>query len=83
MVDEAGLDDAVGVELVALTTDQEGNDHIFQVTPFEVTGRQGNVFSFHASYNLDNAGSYKVAYRLYPKNDLLPHRQDFCYVKWF
>jgi len=19
---------------------------------------------------------------MYPKNDLLPHRQDFCYVKW-
>ena len=83
LIDEAGLDDAIGLELVTLTTDKEGNDHVADVVPFEVTGRQGNVFSFHASYKLDHAGSYKVSYRLYPKNDLLPHRQDFCYVKWF
>ena len=83
LIDEAGLDDVVGLELVALTTDKEGVDHVYQVTPFEVTGRQGNVFSFHTSYMLDHAGGFKVSYRMYPKNDLLPHRQDFCYVKWF
>ena len=27
--------------------------------------------------------SFKIAYRIFPKNDQLPHRQDFCYVKWF
>ena len=30
-----------------------------------------------------NAGSFKVAYRMFPKNPELPHRQDFCYVRWF
>ena len=83
LIDEAGLDDAVGLELVALTTDKEGVDHVSEVTPFDMTGRQGNVFSFHTSLSLDHAGGFKVAYRMYPKNDLLPHRQDFCYVKWF
>ena len=83
LIDEAGLDDAVGLEVVALTTDKEGVDHVSEVTPFEMTGRQGNVFSFHTSLSLDHAGGFKVAYRMYPKNDLLPHRQDFCYVKWF
>ena len=29
-----------------------------------------------------NAGSFKTGVRMYPKNDKLPHRQDFCYVKW-
>ena len=28
------------------------------------------------------AGQYKSAVRMYPKNKNLPHRQDFCYVKW-
>ena len=82
-VDEAGLDDAIGVEMVALTTDKEGEDHVKAVVPFEMTGRDGNVFTFHTSSKFDSAGAYKIAYRIYPKNIHLPHRQDFCYVKWF
>ena len=83
VVDEAGLDDAVGVELVTLVTDKDGEDHVYQVAPFELINRDGNKYTFAASHSLDNAGSFKVCYRIYPKNDKLPHRQDFCYVKWF
>ena len=83
VVDEAGLDDAIGVELVMLVTDKEGEDHVYQVTPFELKGRDGNKYTFVCSHAIDNAGSFKVCYRLFPKNDKLPHRQDFCYVKWF
>jgi len=28
------------------------------------------------------AGSYNYAFRIYPKHELMPHRQDFCLVKW-
>ena len=83
VVDEAGLDNAIGVELVTLVTDKDGEDHVYQVTPFELKGRDGNKYTFACSHTIDNAGSFKVCYRLYPKNDKLPHRQDFCYVKWF
>lgn len=83
VVDEAGLDNAVGLELVTLVTDKDGQDHIYQVFPFELKGQEGNKFTFASSYSLDNAGSFKVCYRMYPKNENLPHRQDFCYVKWF
>ena len=83
VVDEAGLNDAVGIELVTLVTDKEGQDHIYSVEPFEVVGRDGNLFTFMGTNTLDNAGSFKVCYRMFPKNVNLPHRQDFCYVKWF
>ena len=83
VVDEAGLDDAIGVELVTLVTDKEGEDHIYNVYPFTLKSREGNKYTFTATNSVDNAGSFKVCYRLFPKNDKLPHRQDFCYVKWF
>ena len=83
VVDEAGLDNAIGVELVTLVTDKDGEDHVYQVTPFELKGSDGNKYTFACSHTIDNAGSFKVCYRLYPKNEKLPHRQDFCYVKWF
>ena len=83
VVDEAGLDDAIGLEVVTLVTNKDGEDHIYNVTPFTLMGREGNKYTFVASHGLDNAGSFKVCFRMYPKNKNLPHRQDFCYVKWF
>ena len=82
VIDEAGLDDALGLELVTLSTDKEGVDHIYKVEPFKMVGHEGNNYTFELQHMLNNAGSFKVAYRLYPKNENLPHRQDFCYVKW-
>ena len=82
VIDEAGLEDAVGLEFVALTTDKEGQDHIYSVEPFKVTGHEGSCYTFELNHVLNNAGSFKVGYRMFPKNENLPHRQDFCYVRW-
>ena len=83
VVDEAGLNDAVGIELVTLNTDKDGIDHVYSVEAFKMVGVEGNNYTFELKHELNNAGSFKVAYRLFPKNENLPHRQDFCYVKWF
>ncbi|MBR3454728.1 MAG: alpha-glucan family phosphorylase [Bacteroidaceae bacterium] len=82
-IDEQGLNDAIGLELVTLRTDKEGKDHVYSTDEFKVVGHEGNVYCFECSHCIQNAGSFKVAYRMFPKNDDLPHRQDFCYVKWF
>ena len=74
VVDEAGLDDAIGLEVVTLVTNKDGEDHIYNVTPFTLMGREGNKYTFVASHGLDNAGSFKVCFRMYPKNENLPHR---------
>ena len=81
-VDEKGLDDAVGIELVTLATDKDGRDYVFSVQPLDVVKREGNIFTFHTEYVMNNAGSFRICYRMYPKHEELPHRQDFAYVKW-
>ncbi|MDR0893004.1 MAG: glycosyltransferase family 1 protein [Mediterranea sp.] len=83
VIDEKGLDDAVGLEMVVMYTTADGQQHIYSVTPFEMTKREGNLYTFQTTMNLSNAGSFKVLYRMFPKNADLPHRQDFCYVRWF
>jgi starch phosphorylase len=83
VLDEKGLDDAVGVELVTVTTDAEGADHIYKVEPLNLVRRENNIFTFEAIHEMNNAGTFKTAYRLYPKHPDLAHRQDFCYVRWF
>ena len=82
VIDEQGLDDAVGLEFVVLKPDAKGEDRIASVHPFELVGREGNLYTFECDIEPDEAGTYKTAVRMYPKSDKLPHRQDFCYVRW-
>ena len=82
VINEQGLDDAVALEKVNVYTDKNGEERVFSIQPFKMVGREGNNFTFEAELNPKQAGQYKSAVRMYPKNKNLPHRQDFCYVKW-
>ena len=82
VVDEQGLDDAIGIDLVIMAG-TEGQEEIYNVFPMNVVAHEGNLYTFEVNASVDLAGSYKVAYRMYPKNVNLPNRQDFCYVRWF
>ncbi len=82
-IDEQGLNDAIGLELVVLKNDQDTSDRlVHKVTPFEMIKQEGNVYTFECKIEANIAGAYKTCVRMFPKNDLLPHRQDFCYIKW-
>jgi starch phosphorylase len=83
VIDEQGLDDAVGLELVVLKNDQDTSDRrIDRVREFKLINTVGNLYTFECVDEPDHAGVYRVAVRMYPKHKDLPHRQDFCYVKW-
>ena len=83
VIDEKGLNDAVGLELVTTYTTADGKQHVYSVEPFSVIKKEGDLYTFQVKHSLSNAGSFKVSYRMFPKNPELPHRQDFCYVRWF
>lgn len=83
VIDEKGLNDAVGLELVTTYTTADGKQHVYSVEPFSVIKKEGNLYTFQVKHSLSTAGSFKVSYRMFPKNPELPHRQDFCYVRWF
>lgn len=81
VIDEQGLNDAVGLELVSIKTDKNGEEH-FSKREFKMVGREGNNYTFEATFEPDVAGAFKSCVRMYPKNENLVHREDFCYVKW-
>ena len=82
IINEQGLDDAVGLEKVDIYTDKNGEERVFRVEPLKMTGHEGNNYTFEAILAPQQSGLYKSAVRMYPKNKHLPHRQDFCYLKW-
>ena len=82
VIDEQGLDDAIGLEKVNVVVDSNGQERIYSIEPLELVKREGNLYTFEANLGPRQAGEYRSAVRMYPKNGELPHRQDFCYVKW-
>ena len=83
VIDEQGLDNAVGLELVILKPETDPSDRkVLSVHPFKMVKHEGNNYTFELSIEPEMAGSFRSCVRMYPNNASLPHRQDFCYVKW-
>ena len=82
VIDEAGLNDAVGLELVSVKGEPNEEGAIREVRPFKVVKQDGNLYTFELKFQSNHAGAYKCCVRMFPKNKYLPHRQDFAYVKW-
>lgn len=80
-VDRKGLPNCFGVEVVV--TVDEGVEERHVIFELEMVKTSGDLTTYRYDYQVLRAGSYKYAFRLYPKNSALPHRQDFAYVKWF
>ena len=83
VVDEKGLNDAIGIEQVVTYTNTDGKECIYSVTPLKLIKNEGSIYTFAVTHSFSNAGSLKVSYRMFPKHPDLAHRQDFCYVRWF
>ena len=82
-LDTKGLNDkGIGVELVAIRTSTHNHDKLYEVKQLNLVKAEGSHLFFEVDYRLDYAGGMKFGLRMYPKNDLLPHRMDFCYVRW-
>ena len=82
VINEQGLDDAIGLEKINVLISGDGDEKVFSVEPLKMTGHEGNNYTFEAELAPKQFGQYKSAIRMYPKNKNLPHRMDFCYVKW-
>ncbi|MEN8116949.1 MAG: alpha-glucan family phosphorylase [Bacteroidota bacterium] len=81
MVDLKGLTSSeVGLELVI--TENDGEEKIVDTIEFAAENCEGTVCAYHHVIKPDHPGSFNYNFRLFPKNENLPHRQDFRYVKW-
>ena len=82
VIDESGLDNAIGVDYVEMLVDKNDNAKFHKSIPLKLVARDGNLYTFQLKHRVSYVGRIKTAMRMYPSNPLLPHRQDFCYVKW-
>ena len=76
-------DKGIGVELVAIKINKNNEHTLYEVEELDLVKTEGSRMFFSTKYQLDYSGAFKYAFRMFPKNEELPHRQDFCYVRWF
>jgi starch phosphorylase len=75
-------DKGIGVELVSTKLGKNNVDVLYDVQELKLIKTEGTRLFFNLAFQLNMAGTFKYGFRMFPKNEDLPHRQDFCYVRW-
>ncbi len=73
--------DSVGMELLMVTNTGEKTTIVgrFEMVQSHVDGK---VVTFSMKLQPSLPGMFNYGIRMYPKHELLPHRQDFGFVRW-
>ena len=72
----------VGLEMVITQNEINNPPKLIDKIEFETEHFENNICTYKLDLNMLKAGSFNYGLRLFPKNELLPHRQDFPFVKW-
>lgn len=73
--------DFIGVELIVMEI-ENGKEIILQKEQMKLKEMNGTVATYFIEIKPIKPGIYNYSFRIYPKSDLLPHRQDFPLVLW-
>jgi hypothetical protein len=74
---------SLGVELVVVDFHPgNGQANIVEVQELKLLGVENSIARYQLTLYPTKAGAYDYGIRIFPKNEDLPHRQDFGIVKW-
>jgi len=83
VIDVNGLNEkGIGIELVVTKYGKNNKELLSDVEELKLVKTEGSKLFFNIDYQMNNAGTFKYSFRMFPKNEDLPHRQDFCFVRW-
>ena len=69
----------IGVEIIIYgNTLEEG----YFSKEFSIINMKGQEVTYECIIRMESTGTFELAFRIFPKNENLPHRQDFDLVKW-
>ncbi len=83
VIDRHELKGLLGCEMVLTKEDPEKHQMVVILTQeFELKKEEGSKLFLELKQAPTETGNYKVGFRVFPKNEDLPHRMDFAYVRW-
>lgn len=72
----------IGIEIIFGQKINDEVEHITYKQEMEMLEHEGSKVRFRCEIPSNRAGVFDYAFRVFPKNPLLPHRQDFNLIKW-
>jgi starch phosphorylase len=81
IVDTNGLGRDIAIEQVIYQL-EDGEEKLFETKQFDIIKEEGNVITYRIDLTVREAGVFRYGFRIYPKNEALPHRQDFALMRW-
>ena len=81
VIDTNGLGRDLAVEGVIYRI-ENGEQKFWGTKQFDVIKEEGNVITYRLVDEVRDPGVFNYGFRMYPVNPLLPHRQDFAFVRW-
>lgn len=83
VIDKKGLNCDLGVECVVVEGSAGKDKHEFiESYEFDLVKTEGSVLHFETRKALNDPGTHQYGLRVFPKNEDLPHRMDFAYMRW-
>ena len=72
----------IGVEILLGRKKEDNTEELLYKYPLKLHTVKDNIVTYKAEIPFSHAGVYDFTFRVYPKNELLPHRLDFPLFKW-
>jgi hypothetical protein len=72
----------IGIDLVLGQKVMDEVREIYRLESLDLKNKENGESIYTCTINLTESGVFDYAFRLYPKNNKLPHRLDFPLVKW-
>lgn len=76
------LPENLGVEALFFKRKSETELELRNAYPLALSDGKGDIATFSAEIDPQMSGVYEYGFRLYPKHENLPHRQDLGLIKW-
>lgn len=75
-------EEEIGVEIMLSDNISGRKKKIYSQNELQIENKDGRFVHYKIELKPEKAGILNYGIRIYAKNKLLPHRQDFNYVKW-
>ncbi|WP_159521137.1 alpha-glucan family phosphorylase [Sunxiuqinia indica] len=83
VMDLKGLSpEEIGIEIIMTEGSDNEEPQITECKEFDVEKTENGLTTYKLDLHLSHPGSYNYGIRMFPKNENLPHRQDFSYLRW-
>jgi hypothetical protein len=72
----------IGIEVIFGNKVMDEVKEIFYKNEMEIVKVEDRKVTYRTQIFITSSGVFDYSFRMYPKNPLLPHRQDFNLIRW-